>query len=327
MRIKVQGFELLRLILDSVFGMLIYKHMALVEKIGTYTGHRDCVYTLEKADTPTAFFSASGDGMVVRWDLLQHDQGELICQVENSVYAMASDEAKNHLIIGHNFKGIHVIDLSSKKELRNIQFTEHAIYDLQIVKDRVLAASGDGKIYVFRLEDFQLENVWNHSDKNARCMAVHPSKDLVAVGYSDHSIRIFHIDTGGVVAEWKGHANSVFSLVFSPDGSELLSGSRDAHLKIWSTKDYSLKEDIVAHMFAIHHIVFSSDRKWYASASMDKSIKLWDAATHKLLKVIDKSRHAGHGTSVNKLLWTQHHDQLISASDDRSISIWGLRMA
>jgi hypothetical protein len=42
----------------------------------------------------------------------------------------------------------------------------------------------------------------------------------------------------------------------------------------------------------------------------------------KLLKVIDRARHAGHGFSVNKLLWTNHHNQLLSASDDRSISVW-----
>jgi WD40 repeat protein len=53
---------------------------------------------------------------------------------------------------------------------------------------------------------------------------------------------------------------------------------------------------------------------------MDKSIKVWDLEELKLLKVIDKARHAGHGTSVNKLLWTP--GQLLSASDDRSISAW-----
>jgi WD repeat-containing protein 61 len=61
---------------------------------------------------------------------------------------------------------------------------------------------------------------------------------------------------------------------------------------------------------------------------MDKSIKIWDANTLQLLKVIDKARHAGHGTSVNKLWWSGHRQQLVSASDDRSISVWeieGLR--
>ena len=57
---------------------------------------------------------------------------------------------------------------------------------------------------------------------------------------------------------------------------------------------------------------------------MDKSIKVWDAESEKLLKVIDKSRHAGHGTSVNKLLWSDYNDQLISASDDRQISVWDI---
>jgi WD40 repeat protein len=44
----------------------------------------------------------------------------------------------------------------------------------------------------------------------------------------------------------------------------------------------------------------------------------------RLLKVIDRARHAGHGTSVNKVLWTSHEDQLVSASDDRTISIWNI---
>jgi WD40 repeat protein len=55
---------------------------------------------------------------------------------------------------------------------------------------------------------------------------------------------------------------------------------------------------------------------------MDKSIKVWNSNEFKLLKVIDKARHAGHGTSVNKLVWTSFNNQLVSASDDRTLSIW-----
>jgi WD40 repeat protein len=38
--------------------------------------------------------------------------------------------------------------------------------------------------------------------------------------------------------------------------------------------------------------------------------------------LIDKARHAGHSASVNRLLWSSFNNQLISASDDRTISIW-----
>jgi WD40 repeat protein len=58
---------------------------------------------------------------------------------------------------------------------------------------------------------------------------------------------------------------------------------------------------------------------------MDKSIKIWDAATFRLLKVIDRARHAGHGTSINKLLWTNFNNQLVSAGDDKRISVWDIK--
>jgi len=125
---------------------------------------------------------------------------------------------------------------------------------------------------------------------------------------------------------FKAHQNSVFSLCFSPDGRFLLSGSRDAHLKIWDVAQaYQAQQDIVAHLFAINHIVFSPDQRWFATCSMDKSIKVWDAASFRLLKVIDRARHAGHGTSVNKLMWSSFDNLLLSGSDDKRISVWSIK--
>jgi WD repeat-containing protein 61 len=60
----------------------------------------------------------------------------------------------------------------------------------------------------------------------------------------------------------------------------------------------------------------------FVTCSMDKSLKVWDSNNFKLLKVIDKARHAGHATSINKVLWSSYNQQIISVSDDRNVSIW-----
>jgi len=57
---------------------------------------------------------------------------------------------------------------------------------------------------------------------------------------------------------------------------------------------------------------------------MDKSVKLWDAETFRLLKVVDRARYAGHGTSVNTVCWLDDQT-LISGSDDRTISVWAVQ--
>jgi WD40 repeat protein len=58
----------------------------------------------------------------------------------------------------------------------------------------------------------------------------------------------------------------------------------------------------------------------FATASRDKTIKLWDFSSGRLLKVLDTVRYGGHVNSVNRLLWVDN--VLLSASDDRTVSIW-----
>jgi WD40 repeat protein len=38
--------------------------------------------------------------------------------------------------------------------------------------------------------------------------------------------------------------------------------------------------------------------------------------------VIDYARYGGHKNSINRLIWTSYQDLLVSASDDKNISVW-----
>ena len=88
-----------------------------VEKLHSLTGHRDCVYTLSPSDSADYFFSAGGDGMVVRWDLNQPEEGEVIAKLSNSIYALHAIPKSNLLVAGHNYEGIHVLDWKSKTQV------------------------------------------------------------------------------------------------------------------------------------------------------------------------------------------------------------------
>jgi WD40 repeat protein len=186
----------------------------------------------------------------------------------------------------------------------------------------VLIGTGDGMLHSVDIENLQILSQVLVSARSVRTIALNPVNGDIAIGSSDYSIRIY--DRFLLKKkEWVAHSNSVFTLRFTPDSKFLISGSRDARLKVWDVeRDYSLAEEVVAHLYAINHLDFSPDGKHFVTCSMDKSIKVWKTDDFRLLKVIDRSRHAGHGTSVNKLLWTSHHNLLLSASDDRTISVW-----
>lgn len=300
------------------------KNIQIIKK-NTFTGHKDCIYTLKRANDPSKFFSGAGDGMVVLWDIEFPDKGEVIAKVPTSIYAIDYCKFQDLLVLGQNYDGIHLMETRKKKHLGSLKLTTSAIFDIKILDKRIFVGTGDGELIVVDKEKMTIENRFKHSEKSLRSLAIDPLNRLLVAGYSDHKIRIFNLDEYQIIKEIQGHSNSIFTLCFSNDYKYLLSAGRDAHLKIWDSKnEFELKEDIVAHMYAINHIEFNPDGQYFVTCSMDKSIKVWDAIEFKLLKVIDKARYAGHGTSVNKLLWMKHQDYLISCSDDRSISIWDI---
>jgi len=210
---------------------------------------------------------------------------------------------------------------------------KYAVNDLYLVKMMCirLKLRPDLIIYLFNLLIYGFEKeavvkVLDLSEKSVRSIAINPVRAEMAIGFSDHAIRVVSLTDYALLHEIKGHTNSVFTVRYTPDYQHLITGSRDAHLKIWSVnKNYDLRESVAAHLYAINHMDFSPDGKHFVTCSMDKSIKVWDAQHFKLLKVIDRARHAGHGTSVNRLLWSHHHNQLLSCSDDKTISIWDLK--
>ncbi len=294
-----------------------------VNKLHTLTGHNDCIYALVEGSDPRFFYTGAGDGMVVEWDLDQPEDGRLIARLPHSVYALAVDHERNQLIVGHNFEGIHVIDLTANKEIWSLKLTDQAIFDIKVYGSDILIGTGDGLLIVVDTVDRFVKKHVKLSSKSIRVMAIATEKKQLAIGLSDHSIKILDLmDDFQPLASLTGHTNSVFALAYSPDERCLVSGARDAQLKFWETENYTLTENVIAHMYAINFLSFKEDGKYLVTCSMDKSIKVWDAVNPKLLKVIDKARNAGHGTSINKVLWSTYSGDVVSVSDDRTISIW-----
>ncbi|MFT4858010.1 MAG: WD repeat-containing protein 61, partial [Planctomycetota bacterium] len=268
-----------------------------VNKLQTLTGHNDCIYALTEGSDPRFFYTGSGDGMVVEWDLDLLKDGKLIAKLANSVYTLQVDHARNWLFIGHNFEGIHVIDLNEYKEIWSLKLTDQAIFDIKVVGNEAYIGAADG---VLTVVDIELRAIKKHiklSSKSIRVMAVAIGKKHLAIGLSDHSIKILDLANDfQPIANLVGHTNSVFALSYSPDEMLLASGSRDVNLKFWNSTDFTLVESIVAHLYAINYLSFNEDGNMLVTCSMDKSMKIWETAERKLLKVIDKARNAGHGT-------------------------------
>lgn len=298
-----------------------------VEKIETYTGHRDAVYTVISGLTSGSFFSAGGDGQVVHWNTQSPDLGTRVANMSHSVYALWLDPYAKRLWIGHNFEGVVVIDLEDQTIWKSFPMGSVAIYALEGNKESVWAGDGHGRVLQWDRQTGDLIQVVQAGKERIRSLSFDPIFERLYVGSSDQQVRVFDTKAQRQITEWKAHEGSVFGLVGFDSGNKLISVSRDAHINIWSVQpECALEQSIPAHMYAIHAAAVSDDGRWLATGSMDKSIKIWDLPTRQLVKVIDKGRFAGHGTSINALTWLIGKWELIAASDDRTLSHWSIQI-
>ena len=300
-----------------------------VTKIATLAGHRDAVYALT-GGVGSAVYSGSADGMVVGWDAAEPGRdGELLARVENSVYALRHLPDLGLLVLGHNFQGIQAIDLARRELVHATALPPVAIFEIVYSesRQRLYVALGDGTLAVLAAPDFRLEKLLRLATKSLRCLALHEPRGELAVGSSDTLTRILDLDSLETRFTLGESTNSVFSVAYSPDGTRLLTAGRDAQIRTWDVANgYALAGTVPAHLYTINHLAFSPGGQYLASCSLDKSIKLWDAATLTLLRVLDRARAAGHGTSVNRVVWPGSQNRLVSCSDDRSLAVWQLEL-
>ncbi|MBK9489929.1 MAG: WD40 repeat domain-containing protein [Haliscomenobacter sp.] len=294
----------------------IHRHAVL-------TGHNASIFALSPTQDPRYILSGAGDGWVVRWDLDEPELGKLIAKVDTQIFSLQHLPDLDQVVVGNMNGGVHWVDLAQPERTKNIAHHRKGVYRVLRVADQVFTAGGDGILTRWDVHEGRTLESIQLSHQSLRGLAYCPVRQELAVGASDRNIYLLDVHSFQVKASIKAaHSHSVFSVQFSPDGKYLLSGGRDAMLKVWDADGLHNLSAQAAHWFTINDIVFQPDGALFATASRDKTIKIWDAQTFQLHKVLDTIRDRCHVNSVNSLLWTTHQNQLISASDDRSLMVW-----
>jgi len=289
-----------------------------IQKRHTFKGHKSGIYCLQSIDD-SSFLSAGGDGQVVKWEMKNPSDGQVIAKLDSTIYGLLVDG--ENLLVGENSRAIHLIDLKTKNVIRSVEI-KSPIFDIQRVANQYLVGTGAGELLCFDLS-LNLERRMRLSEKSLRTISSH--RGDISLGFSDNIIRVLNADFE-LKEELSEPTLSVFSTQYHPETGVLIGTGRDAHIRVWDHfLHYKLVHDISAHTFAANHLVFSPNAKCFATGSMDKTIKIWDATTFELLKVIDKVRYDGHTNSVNKLLWMNFKNLLVTCSDDRTIAVWDIK--
>ena len=297
-----------------------------VSQYAKFPGHSSSIYSLAGGLEAHQFFSASGDGLVVMWDLNTKEDGIALAKTNSTIYKIHCIQEQKLLAIGQNNEGIQILDLERNKPSLSVKLSRSSIFSIVHLNEKLFVGTSLGELFIIDYLKAKVLFRIKISEKSLRSLALGQMNDILLIGSSDNMIYVFDVFTRTVVTKIPAHDNSIFSAKFiSVD--KAISAGRDAKVKYWSVDksvDFDIEMEIPAHMGTINQIALSPDHKFFATCSMDKTIRIWRTKDGKLLKVIDSQKYDGHTSSVNCLLWSDYNNLLISASDDRTIMAWEL---
>ncbi len=213
----------------------------IIEQVAKLKLHNGSIYSLIPGRDENSFFSAGSEGIVAEWKVDELNKPTAVAKVDGQIFALLFLPEKNYLIIGTMSGGLHVIDLTAKKEIHYITFHEQSIFDIKKYNGKIFVASKDGTLSVWDAETYQLEKVITISDQSLRVIAFNPIKNEAAIGCSDNHIYLLDLDEQKISAGLEGPENSVFSLCYNENGTQLIAGSRDAQLYIYDLIQLRLK--------------------------------------------------------------------------------------
>jgi WD repeat-containing protein 61 len=296
-----------------------------VNKKAQLNGHAGSIYGLSKGKLEHLLYSAGSDKFVAEWNLQTLNPSPFNIKFENSVYSVLYDEEQKNIYAGNSKGGIHIINLDTKQEIKLLQNHHAAVFDIKKSKkyQLIFTCGGDGLLSIIDAKELNCIKIISLCNYKVRNACVSPNEELLAIACGDCTIQILDISQQKITHKFPAHNMSVNCLAFHPNGKHLISGGKDGFLNVWDiARNFELIQSLPAHNFALYGIEFNPQANLFATASRDKSIKIWDAETFNVLVKIDRKNFEGHLNSVNKIIWTDYNNYLISAGDDKTIMLW-----
>lgn len=284
-----------------------------VSPIITLRGHTAEVLSVAFDPSGKTLASGSRDGTVRIWDLASGKDLVILDGHGGTVQSVAFSPSESVLAS----LGNGTLRLWDTNTYSEIAVYESCCYNLIFSPDGKMLATTTGKVVnVLDAQTGILLHTLEGHDQEVKSIEFGLNSATIASGSSDKTIRLWDLDSGTTTSVLKGHEGWVLSMSFSPDGTMLASGDKTVHL--W---DLATGQELASMHdgISLKSMEFSPDGGLLVSTGTVGVVRLWDITGQtKLLRL------EGHNQDVNAAAFSPKGNIIASASDDKTVKIWGV---
>jgi WD40 repeat protein len=175
-----------------------------------------------------------------------------------------------------------------------------------------------GEVVLINQSDPSQARILHQSSDMILSAVFRPAGSHVAAAGTDRIFRIWETASAKEISLVENHADWVLALAYSPDGTKLLSASRDRSVKVWDQEKQEPLVTFSKHTDSANSVAVAPDNLLACSVGNDRIVRLWklDGSAEQVREI------AGHGDSIQKVLWSKSKGIIITAANDKRIIAW-----
>jgi WD40 repeat protein len=307
----------------SVSGEIHYLDVNAPSKpLRVIRGHNKFITALTYDATNKHLYSASYDGVVVRWDLAsgatESFRGKGHSNQVNAIHIQGSN-----VVTAAMDDTIRITPLGTREYSADAIKLDSTPAGIAIGKkdQTVVAATLNAVVVIKDPSKMQRSNF----DVKYQPLSVALSTDetQVAVGGKDNNVYVYSWN-GTTLTEkavLKGHRGAVSVVSYSPDGKWLATADTNREILVWDRATNQVKvQGWVFHTARVNTLSWAPDSVHLASGSLDGHIFIWDVEkTDKRVQIKD-----AHRGGVNASVWVDGNT-VASAGQDCTVKTWAIK--
>ncbi|SDW21801.1 WD40 repeat [Ruegeria halocynthiae] len=241
-------------------------------------GHDSQVWAIAFSHDGKTMLTGDRDGHLIVWDMDSMRQKQRLDLGGAPVWSLVpTDSAKFYAATG---KGIFQIDVSDAGTVRVFDPPDVPFNRAAISNDgsKLAAASADGKVYIWSVEDGLLDKVIEADDNSLWSVAFSTDGTRVATASSDEVVKIWNLDSGNELASYGGHKGGATDVIYLEDEATLVAIDRSGELHWWDTATNRRLVPVERiHDAPSWRIARAPDGRSFATSSEQGDIRIWNS--------------------------------------------------
>ena len=285
--------------------------------IRDFRGHLGSVHCVSWRPDGSQIASASADGTVKIWDVINPDPSIHTLTQPDQVPALAWSPDGTKLATGSRRTAAWIWDLSRGATPMATRggYTTWTWSVAWNPTGTRLASAGTAGLELW--DASTRAELWHDRNSGRELHAVvwNPDAKRIAAVGADSKLIVWEADTGRQINSLALPPGRTACLAWSPDGRMLATGIGN-QIYLWDDR-FTRQKILTGHLDVVNSVAWSPDGKRLASTGNDTSAIIWDVRSGDQLNSL-----LGHAAPIYSLAWNPDGTRLVTGSWDLSIKIW-----